>query len=104
MSEMRLREGRHYDSTLYGQATAELTPREKEVAVLLCSIPFLSLGQIRRKLGITIWTLKNHRKNIATKLGIPSTDSREMALYLVRNGYADWKVDAEQGAHQVRRG
>jgi DNA-binding CsgD family transcriptional regulator len=65
----------------------ELTPREREVAVLVGH--GLSTGEIAVKLEVTHKTVKNHLYNIYSKLGVVGAngDNRvQLAVWMWRSG------------------
>jgi DNA-binding NarL/FixJ family response regulator len=62
--------------------TAEFTPREREI-ILLCR-DGLIVKEIADRLGISINTVSNHKKNIFAKLGI--NNAMEMVQYALKNG------------------
>jgi NarL family two-component system response regulator LiaR len=63
-------------------AGAELTPREREVLVLIAS--GMSNKEIARELVLNERTVKGHVSNILSKLGL--ADRTQAALYAVREG------------------
>lgn len=52
----------------------KLTPREKEIAMLV-TMGFLNIN-IAARLGLSEWTVKNHLKRIYLKLGIHAGNKR----------------------------
>jgi DNA-binding NarL/FixJ family response regulator len=63
----------------------ELTPREREVVVLMCR--GLTNKEIARALGIRVGTVKSHVDSIFWKLGARSRTQAAMAA--VRRGYCE---------------
>lgn len=63
----------------------ELSPREKEVLVLITR--GLINKEIAEKLNISLTTVITHRKNIIDKLGIKSVSG--LAIYAVMHGYIE---------------
>lgn len=64
---------------------SELTPREREVLVLL--VQGYINKEIADKLCISLTTVISHRKNIMEKLGIKSISG--LTIYAVMNGFID---------------
>jgi len=62
--------------------TSEFTAREREI-ILLCR-EGLMCKEIANRLGISINTVNNHKKNIFQKLGINNT--MEMVQYALKKG------------------
>jgi len=65
-----------------GEATHQLTPREREVVQLIAE--GWSTKQIAKKLGISVKTVETHRSNVLRGLGLHSVS--EIVRYAVRNG------------------
>jgi len=63
----------------------ELTPREKEVLILL--VQGYINKEIANKLHISLTTVISHRKNMTEKLGIKSISG--LTIYAVMNGFID---------------
>ena len=64
---------------------SELTPREREVLILL--VQGYINKEIADKLYISLTTVISHRKNITEKLGIKSISG--LTIYAVMNGFID---------------
>ncbi len=64
---------------------SDLTPREREVLVLL--VQGLINKEIADRLNISLTTVISHRKNITEKLGIKSISG--LTIYAVMNGFID---------------
>ncbi len=67
------------------QQAVDLSPREKEVLVLL--VKGLINKEIADKLHISLTTVISHRKNISEKLGLKSISS--LTIYAVMSGLVD---------------
>ena len=72
----------HYPFT---PQTDDLTPREREVLVLL--VQGLINKEIADRLHISLTTVISHRKNITEKLGIKSISG--LTIYAVMNGFIE---------------
>jgi DNA-binding NarL/FixJ family response regulator len=69
-----------------GDAMADLlTPREREIAVLIASSH--SSKEVASKLSISIKTAENHRANLMRKLGV--RDVAGLTRYVIRQGLLD---------------
>jgi DNA-binding CsgD family transcriptional regulator len=62
-----------------------LTPREREVALLIAHSH--SSKEVATRLGLSIKTAENHRSNLMRKLGVH--DVAGLVRYLVRQGLVD---------------
>lgn len=63
----------------------QLTPREREIAMLIASSH--SSKEVARRLGLSIKTAENHRSNLMRKLGVH--DVAGLVRFLVRQGLVD---------------
>lgn len=68
-----------------GDDSPQLTPREREVLVLVAR--GMMNKQIADRLGIGLTTVISHRRNIIRKLGIRSVSG--LTMYAVMRGYVD---------------
>ncbi|MDE6857635.1 MAG: LuxR C-terminal-related transcriptional regulator [Alistipes sp.] len=66
-------------------AAQSLTPREREVLVLVTQ--GLMNKEIADRLNIGLTTVISHRRNISEKLGIKSVSG--LTIYAVMHGYVD---------------
>jgi len=66
-------------------AAQELTPREREVLVLVAK--GLMNKEIADRLNISLTTVISHRRNISDKLGVKSVSG--LTIYAVMRGYVD---------------
>ena len=63
----------------------QLTPREREIALLIAGSH--SSKEVAHRLGLSIKTAENHRSNLMRKLGVH--DVAGLVRYLVRQGLVD---------------
>ncbi len=63
----------------------QLTPREREIALLIGLSH--SSKEVAGRLGLSIKTAENHRSNLMRKLGV--RDVAGLVRYLVRQGLVD---------------
>lgn len=67
-----------------GRSPDVLSPREREVLILICS--GLTNRETAEKLGLSVNTIETHRKHIIEKLDLHST--AELVRYAIRHGIA----------------
>lgn len=63
----------------------QLTPREREIALLIAGSH--SSKEVAHRLGLSIKTAENHRSNLMRKLGVH--DVAGLVRYLIRQGLVD---------------
>jgi DNA-binding CsgD family transcriptional regulator len=73
-----------------------LSPKERQVADLLCAYPPLRTKEIQRQLGITRSTMKSHIRSIAAKLG-ECGHFRDLTVRLMREKYGIHDTDCGGG-------